>query len=100
MLFSQAATAAGREILEVGTALSVYWPGSDAWFTTRILGHYATLEKGRLKFKHRCEYSGGSVEHDLGQVEFERLDDQQRQEQAALEQLENADVNSLGDTTG
>ena len=65
---AQAAEAAGRDILEVGTELSVYWPGSDEWFTTCVLGHRASLEGKRLKFKHRCEYPGGFIEHDLHEV--------------------------------
>jgi len=61
-----AATAAGREILPVGTSLEVYWEGCDEWFQTQVLGHTAQLSEGSLVFKHQCEYDGGLVEHDLG----------------------------------
>jgi len=61
-----AATAAGREILPVGTKLDVYWEGCEEWFSTQVLGHTAQLKEGHLVFKHQCEYEGGHVEHDLG----------------------------------
>ena len=92
---AQAATAAGREILEEGTKLSVYWPGSDEWFATCILGHRATIEEGVLVFKHRCEYPGGFIEHDLGEVDFELLERPSDMDEIDQENLEAAQLNAL-----
>ena len=65
-----AAAAANREIVPVGSTLTVYWEGSDEWFDTRVLGHRAQLIDGQLFFKHQCEYDGGAIEHDLGITDF------------------------------
>ena len=66
-----AASAANREILPVGSTLSVYWEGSDDWYDTTVLGHKAQLVEGSLAFKHECEYDGGAIDHDLGHTEYE-----------------------------
>lgn len=65
-----AAAAANREIVPVGSTLTVYWEGSDEWFDTRVLSHRAQLIDGQLFFKHQCEYDGGAIEHDLGLTDF------------------------------
>ena len=73
-----AAAAAQRVLLKEGTRLSVYWPGSEEWFETRVLGHRATVdpESGLLTFKHQCLYEGGNIEHDLGKTEYELVEPQ------------------------
>lgn len=65
-----AATAAGFKVLQVDTEVSVYWEGCDEWFETRVLGHAASTADGKLKFVHRCEYPGGTMEHDLSEVDY------------------------------
>ena len=100
-----AAAAAGRTIVPLGSTLKVYWAGSDEWFNTKIIGHRAALKKGRLAFKHQCEYDGGFLEHDLGVVDYEiieRVKDQESEDEfnyasanklaASIDQENRADI--------
>lgn len=69
-----AAKAAKRDLIPVGSSIKVYWAGSDTWFETTIIGHRAQLWEEQLRFRHRCDYDGGEVEHDLGETAYEVIE--------------------------
>ena len=58
-----------------GTQLQVWWSGcSEAYECTVVGGHSAqNLSTGLTTYLHRCEYEGGTFEHDLSEVAFEPL---------------------------
>jgi hypothetical protein len=60
------------EALPAGTKLRVWWEGNQAAFECTIRGwHVAIGENGNLFYTHRCEYEGGTFDHDLAKVDFE-----------------------------
>ena len=60
------------ERLPSGTSIRIYWDSADEYYDCKILdwrvGH---KEDGTITYTHRCQYSGGVIEHDLSSTEFE-----------------------------
>ena len=60
------------EALPTGTKISVWWEGNQEAFECIIRDwHVAVGPGGKLFYTHRCEYAGGTFDHDLSKCEFE-----------------------------
>ena len=63
------------EALPSGTRLRVLWAGNDEYFECTIKDwHVAVGVDGKLFYTHRCEYEGGTFDHDLSQQTFEVIE--------------------------
>lgn len=63
------------EALPPGTRISVWWEGSQEAYECTIRDwHVAVGEGGRLFYTHRCEYDGGTFDHDLSTCDFEVIE--------------------------
>lgn len=60
------------EALPAGTKISVWWEGNQESFECTIRDwHVAVGKDGKLFYTHRCEYDGGTFDHDLSKCDFE-----------------------------
>lgn len=63
------------EALPAGTQISVWWEGNQESFECTIRDwHVAVGADGKLFYTHRCEYDGGTFDHDLSKCHFEVLE--------------------------
>lgn len=63
------------EALPTGTRISVWWEGNQEAFECTIRDwHVAVGADGKIFYTHRCEYDGGTFDHDLSKCHFDVLE--------------------------
>lgn len=71
----EAAEVVGREVVPIGSVLSVYWPGSDESYEATVVAYRAIYEGDEpVSFKHKCEYEMGCFCHDLSEVSYTKIE--------------------------
>ena len=53
----------------------MWWAGTEEYYDCTIKDwHVAVGEHGQLFYTHRCEYDGGTFDHDLSKASFEVIE--------------------------
>ncbi len=60
-----------KSILAPGSVVKVYWHGDEKWYEGKVMSQRAARSGSRAGWMTRIEYSNGSCEHRLSQVDYE-----------------------------